>query len=74
MLIHGGAFVGGSKQQEALVEIADYFSSRGFVVFSIDYRLRDQMGTIPQEWIDVISGGAPSNLNQFIQYTYSQRC
>jgi len=64
MLIHGGAFVGGSKQQEALVEIADYFSSRGFVVFSIDYRLRDQMGTIPQEWIDVISGGAPSNLNQ----------
>ena len=64
MLIHGGAFVGGSKQQAALVDIANYYASRGFVVFSIDYRLRDHMGTIPQEWIDAISGGAPSNLNQ----------
>ena len=64
MLIHGGAFVGGSKQQDAIVDMANYYSSRGFVVFSIDYRLRDQMGTIPQEWVDASSGGAPSNLNQ----------
>ena len=64
MLIHGGAFVGGSKQQEAIVDMANYYASRGFVVFSIDYRLRDHMGTIPQEWIDSISGGSPSNLNQ----------
>ena len=63
MLIHGGAFVGGSKQQEALVDMANYYASRGFVVFSIDYRLRDHMGTIPQEWIDATSDGAP-NLNQ----------
>ena len=47
MLIHGGAFVGGSKQQEAIVDMANYYASRGFVVFSIDYRLRDHMGTIP---------------------------
>jgi len=64
LLIHGGAFVGGSKQQEALVDMANYYASRGFVVFSIDYRLRDHMGTIPQEWIDATSGGAPANLNQ----------
>jgi len=64
LLIHGGAFVGGSKQQEAIVDMANYYASRGFVVFSIDYRLRDHMGTIPQEWIDAISGGAPANLNQ----------
>ena len=64
MLIHGGAFVGGSKQQEAIVDMANYYASRGFVVFSIDYRLRDHMGTIPQEWIDATSGGAPSNLDQ----------
>ena len=64
MLIHGGAFVGGSKQQDAIVDMANYYASRGFVVFSIDYRLRDQMGTIPQEWINATSGGAPSNLNQ----------
>ena len=64
LLIHGGAFVGGSKQQEAIVDMANYYASRGFVVFSIDYRLRDHMGTIPQEWIDSTSVGAPANLNQ----------
>jgi para-nitrobenzyl esterase len=64
MLIHGGAFVGGSKQQESIVDMANYYASRGFVVFSIDYRLRDHMGTIPQEWIDANSGSAPANLNQ----------
>ena len=64
MLIHGGAFTGGSKQQEALVDIANYYASRGFVVFSIDYRLRDHKGTIPQEWIDATSDAAPANLDQ----------
>ena len=65
MLIHGGAFVGGSKQQDAIVDMANYYASRGFVVFSIDYRLRDHMGTIPQAWIDATSVGTPSNLDQF---------
>lgn len=64
MLIHGGAFLGGSKQQEALVDMADYYASRGFVVFSIDYRLKDHVGTIPQEWIDADSGDDPANLDQ----------
>jgi acetyl esterase/lipase len=64
MLIHGGAFVGGSKQQDAIVDMANYYASRGFVVFSIDYRLRDHMGTIPQAWIDASSVGNPSNLDQ----------
>lgn len=64
MLIHGGAFVGGSKQQDAIVDMANYYASRGFVVFSIDYRLRDHMGTIPQAWIDATSIGTPSNLDQ----------
>ena len=64
MLIHGGAFVGGSKQQDAIVDMANYYASRGFVVFSIDYRLRDHMGTIPQAWIDATSSGTPSNLDQ----------
>jgi len=64
MLIHGGAFFGGSKQQDAIVDMAIYYASRGFVVFSIDYRLRDHMGTIPQAWIDATSVGTPSNLDQ----------
>ena len=64
MLINGGAFVGGSKQQDAIVDMANYYASRGFVVFSIDYRLRDHMGTIPQAWIDATSVSNPSNLDQ----------
>ena len=34
MLIHGGAFYGGSKQQEELVNMANYYASRGFAVFN----------------------------------------
>jgi para-nitrobenzyl esterase len=64
MLIHGGAFYGGSKQQEALVNMANYYASRGFAVFSIDYRLNDHKGTIPQEWIDASSDIPPANHDQ----------
>jgi len=64
MLIHGGAFYGGSKQQEALVNMANYYASRGFAVFSIDYRLNDHEGTIPQEWIDASSDIPPANHDQ----------
>lgn len=66
MLIHGGGFSGGSKQQEALVDIANYYASRGFVVFSIDYRLRGDMGTIPQEWIDATTNVDPAELGQLL--------
>ena len=64
MLIHGGGFSGGSKQQEALVYMANYYASRGFVVFSIDYRLRGDIGTIPQEWIDATTNVDPAELDQ----------
>ena len=52
MLIHGGGFIDGTKQKEPLVAMANYYAARGFVVFSIDYRLKDDKGTVPQEWID----------------------
>ena len=64
MLIHGGGFSGGSKQQEALVAMANYYASRGFVVFSIDYRLRGDKGTIPQAWIDATTNVDPAELDQ----------
>jgi para-nitrobenzyl esterase len=64
MLIHGGGFSGGSKQQEALVAMANYYASRGFVVFSIDYRLRGDKETIPQEWIDATTNVDPAELDQ----------
>ena len=66
MLIHGGGFSGGSKQQEALVDMSNYYASRGFVVFSIDYRLRGDMGTIPQEWIDVTTNIDPAERGQLL--------
>ena len=52
MLIRGGGFIDGTKQKEPLVAMANYYAARGFVVFSIDYRLKDDKGTVPQEWID----------------------
>lgn len=55
ILIHGGGFIGGTKQQDPLVAMANYYAARGFVVFSIDYRLKDDKGTVPQEWIDASS-------------------
>ena len=64
MLIHGGAFYGGSKQQEELVNMANYYASRGFVVFSIDYRLNVHKGTVPLEWIDDSSNIPPANHDQ----------
>jgi acetyl esterase/lipase len=65
MLIHGGGFTGGTKQQEPLVDMANYYAARGFVVFSIDYRLRGDKGTVPQDWIDASSDIAPENRSQF---------
>ncbi|MEM7581886.1 MAG: alpha/beta hydrolase [Acidobacteriota bacterium] len=39
VIIHGGGFFGGSRQQEHLVQIANEMATRGYVVVSIDYRL-----------------------------------
>lgn len=50
MFIHGGAFQNGSKQQYAIINIANYYASRGWVFVSIDYRLSGDNGTVPEEW------------------------
>lgn len=39
MLIHGGGFVGGAKDQDLYVEMAGMFAEAGFAVFSANYRL-----------------------------------
>ena len=49
--IHGGGFVGGSKQQAQIVNWANYYASRGWVFVSIDYRLKCAYGTVPDEWL-----------------------
>ena len=65
MLIHGGGFVGGSKQQQAIVNIANYFAERGWVAFSIDYRLMNDFGTVPQAWVDFSPNVNPSSIGKF---------
>lgn len=57
MFIHGGGFQGGTKTKPEIVEMGNYFTSRGWVFISIDYRTVEDLGTIftgiaPQEWID----------------------
>jgi acetyl esterase/lipase len=54
LLIHGGGFKSGSKESGAMVYLANYFAARGWVAFSINYRLQDDLGTVPQEWVNYI--------------------
>ena len=39
LLIHGGNFMGGSKDWNLMVSEAYHFARAGFVVFNIDYRI-----------------------------------
>ncbi|AUC16692.1 hypothetical protein BTO06_16740 [Tenacibaculum sp. SZ-18] len=50
LLIHGGGFKGGSKDVSQMTHLANYFAERGWVAFSINYRLQADLGTIPEEW------------------------
>lgn len=38
ILLHGGSFIREQGEKEQLKEVGEYFASRGFVVFSINYR------------------------------------
>ena len=68
MFIHGGGFQGGTKTKPEIVNMANYYASRGWVFVSIDYRTVEELGTItgmtqeevlafhkgiaPDEWIN----------------------
>ncbi|MFY7670678.1 carboxylesterase family protein [Tenacibaculum sp. MEBiC06402] len=54
MLIHGGGFKSGSKESGSMTYLANYFAARGWVAFSINYRLQNDLGTVPQEWVNYI--------------------
>ena len=74
MFIHGGGFTGGTKTKPEIVEMGNYYASRGWVFVSIDYRTTEELGTIeamsqqelmifyegiaPQEWITFAQQGA----------------
>ncbi len=54
VVIHGGGFIGGSRSGAGPVALAEYFASRGWVAFSIDYRVAGDFGTVPQQWADSV--------------------
>lgn len=54
VVIHGGGFTGGSRSGWRPVALAEYFASRGWVAFSIDYRVLGDIGTVPQQWVDSV--------------------
>ena len=84
MFIHGGGFTGGIKHKPEIVDMANYYASRGWVFISIDYRTTEELGTIqgmtpaelltyykgiaPQEWIENALQGA-QNSDQVQQAT-----
>ncbi|MBY0479441.1 MAG: alpha/beta hydrolase [Chitinophagaceae bacterium] len=59
LLIHGGGFTGGSKSDVNIVNLANYFASRGWVAFSINYRLLGQNGTVPAQWVQYAQTTVP---------------
>jgi acetyl esterase/lipase len=66
VLIHGGGFLGGSRAAWSMVNLAQHFAGRGGVVFSIDYRLVSDLGTVPQAWVDSLAG-LPIDLGSMAQ-------
>ena len=50
MLFHGGGFKGGDAGYPRMVQIGNYFASRGWAVFSVNYRLERHFGSIPHNW------------------------
>lgn len=67
LLIHGGGFSGGDKSDVNIVNLANYFASRGWVAFSINYRLQGNKGTVPTEWINFAQNKVPlADQSQFL--------
>jgi len=67
ILIHGGGFIGGSRKNPNLVNLANYFASRGWVAFSISYRLMFDKGTVPNEWVEYAQNNVdPTKFSQFL--------
>ncbi|MEM9728142.1 MAG: alpha/beta hydrolase, partial [Myxococcota bacterium] len=59
IVMHGGGFVGGTRNNSNSEGFARYFAERGFVAINIDYRIASDRGTIPQEWADFIASFVP---------------
>ena len=61
VLIHGGGFRSGSKSLNNYVNLSNFFASRGWVVFTINYRLANDFGSVPEEWINYVDLNSPAS-------------
>ena len=50
LCVHGGGYVGGDDERENCNVASRMFASAGFVAFTIDYRLSEDMGNVPRGW------------------------
>lgn len=73
MFIHGGSFINGSKEQEEIIHLAHYYATRGWVFISIDYRLKDDFGTVPEAWIEYAREIPVAYISQFLAMYPAQR-
>ena len=55
VIFHGGGFYGGDSEKETNIDMANHFASRGWVAICINYRLHEENGTVPQDWVDFMS-------------------
>jgi len=69
MFIHGGGFTGGTKTKPEIVEMAEYYASRGWVFVSVDYRTTEELGSIDgmsqEELLTYYSGIAPQEWMEY---------
>lgn len=50
IIIHGGGFFGGSRNQDSLVDYAERFAAQGYLAISIDYRVAPQSPELNQQF------------------------
>lgn len=60
VIIHGGGFSGGARTEAPLRAFAEYFTARGWVSLSIDYRLAGDRGTLPSPWVQYVQTRVPT--------------
>lgn len=61
VLIHGGGFRSGSKNLNNYINLSNFFACRGWVVFTINYRLANDFGSVPNEWISYVDLNSPDS-------------
>jgi acetyl esterase/lipase len=57
IVVHGGGFTEGSREDERQVELADALAAQGYVCFLIDYRLAGDYPPAPSDWANVLIYG-----------------